>query len=137
MPELAAKEGRPSPPIPFYLHPYFATVLVLAGVFASSWTLRRLEPAGPWRVAAALLAVPPSAFLIYTFVRWIRGLDELQRKIVGEAVAIAFCVSLVAMVGLEGLQKAGYNTAIRWEDGWEMMVFLYVAAYAYTNRRYK
>lgn len=124
-------------PTPWYLHPYFGAVLAGGGAIASSLALRHLDPQGPLRVAAALLALPPSAFLVYTFVRWIRSLDELQRRIVSEAVAIAFVVSLLAGIALDGLQEGGYFTAAQWEAGWMAMVFLYVSAYWYTSRRYR
>jgi len=127
----------PSVRTPWWLHPYFATALTVLGAITSSWTLRHLDPHGPARVAAALLAVPPSAFLVYTFVRWIRGLDELEHRIVFEAVAIAFVLSILGAIALEGLQKAGLVAGFRWEEAWEAMVFLYVAAYAWARRRYR
>jgi hypothetical protein len=124
-------------PTPWYLHPYFGAVLSAAGAVASSLVLKHLDPQGPLRVAAALLALPPSAFLVYTFVRWIRALDELQRRIVSEAVCIAFVVSLLGGIALDGLQEGGYLTGAHWEAAWMAMVFLYVAAYWHTSRRYR
>jgi hypothetical protein len=123
-------------PVPWYLHPYFAAFLAAGGVLASSFILKRLDPAGPLRVAAALLAVPPSAFMVWTFVRWIRGLDELEHRIVSQAVSFAFVVSILAMMALEGLDRAGVRTGVRWENAWAGMVFLYVAGYLWARRRY-
>lgn len=135
MSELCTAPARS--PTPWYLHPYFAAALTALGAFATSWALRHLDPQGVLRWVAALLAVPPSAFLVYTFVRWIRGLDELQHRIVFEAVGIAFVTSILAAIALEGLQKAGILTRFRWEDAWMAMVFLYVAGYAWARRRYR
>jgi hypothetical protein len=45
--------------------------------------------------------------------------------------------AIVAMIGMEGLQKAGVLTKVGWESAWEGMVFLYVAGYAWARRRYR
>ncbi|HYJ80299.1 MAG TPA: hypothetical protein VEW03_11880 [Longimicrobiaceae bacterium] len=135
MPEMCLPETPR--PTPWYLHPYFGAALSAGGAIASSLALRHLGLQGPLRVAAALLSVPPSAFLVYTFVRWIRSLDELQRRIVSEAVAIAFVLSLLAGIALDGLQEGGYLSTAKWEEAWMVMVFLYVCAYWHTSRRYR
>ena len=123
--------------IPWYVHPYFAALLSAGGVIVSSLVLKRMEPVGAMRVAAGLLAVPPSAFMVWTFVRWIRGLDELQHRIVFEAVAVAFVLSILLAVAMEGLQNGGIVTEFQWEHAWEGMVLLYVLAYAWAQRRYR
>ncbi|MFL5386249.1 MAG: hypothetical protein ACJ8GN_27345 [Longimicrobiaceae bacterium] len=122
---------------PWYVHPYFAALLSAGGTIVSSLILKRMEPAGALRVVVGLLAVPPSAFLVWTFVRWIRGLDELEHRIVFQAVSFAFVTALLAMIGMEGLEKAGVLPAIGWESAWEGMVFLYVAGYVWARRRYR
>ncbi len=125
------------PSVPWYRHPYFAVALVGVGAFGSSLTLRFLRPEGVLRVAAALLTLPPAAFMVYCFFRWIRGLDELHHRMVFEAVSFAFVVSILAAVALEGLQKAGYDASIRWEDAWAIMMMLYAVGYAIAHRRYR
>jgi hypothetical protein len=123
--------------VPWYVHPYFAATLSGASVVASSFILKRMDPHGAMRVVAALLAVPPSAFLVYTFVRWIRGLDELEHRIVFQAVSFAFVTAILLMIGLEGLEKAQVLTGVGWESAWEAMVFFYVAGYVWARRRYQ
>jgi len=139
MPENILRESNAcdAPHIPWYVHPYFAAALSAGGTILSSLILKRLDPSGVLRIAAALLAVPPTAFLAWTFVRWIRGLDELQHRIVFEAVAAAFILSILAAVALEGLQRAGYVAGVRPEDGWVGMVALYGATYLWAARRYR
>ena len=54
----------------------------------------------------AILLLVPAAILIWTFVRSIRRADELQRKILFEALAIAFVVQFATAIVyafLEGL----------------------------------
>jgi hypothetical protein len=124
--------------IPWYVHPYFAALLSAGGVIVSSLILKHMEPAGVLRVAVGLLAVPPSAFMVWTFIRWIRGLDELEHRIVFEAVSFAFVTAIVAMIGMQGLDRAGVlPKKVGWEIAWEGMAFLYVAGYAWARRRYR
>ena len=124
-------------PIPWYVHPYFAALLSGSGAIVSSLILKHMEPAGALRVAVGLLAVPPAAFMVWTFVRWIRGLDELEHRIVSQAVAFAFVTALLGMIALEGLEKAGVLPNVGWESAWQGMVFLYVAGYLWARRRYR
>ena len=121
----------------WYVHPYFAATLSAGAAILSSLILKRWEPAGAARVAVGLLAVPPSAFLVWTFIRWIRGLDELEHRIVSQAVSFAFVAAILLMIGLEGLDKAGLLTGVGWESAWEGMVFLYAAGYAWAKGRYR
>jgi hypothetical protein len=123
--------------VPWYVHPYFAAMLTAAGIILSSLILKHLEPHGALRVAVGLLPVPPSAFLVWTFVRWIRGLDELEHRIVFEAVSFAFVTAMVAMMGLEGLEKAGVLPHVAWESAWEGMVLLYAIGNVWARRRYR
>ncbi len=125
------------PPTPWYVHPYFAAVLSAGGAILSSLILKRLEPTGALRVAVGLLGVPPSAFLVWTFVRWIRGLDEMEHRIVSQAVSFAFLAAILGMIGMEGMEKAGVLTGVGWESAWEGMVFLYVIGYVWARRRYR
>jgi len=122
---------------PWYVHPYFAALLSAGGVILSSLILKRLEPAGLVRIAVALMAVPPSAFMVWTFVRWVRELDELEHHIVFQAVSFAFVTAIVAMIGLEGLEKAQVLPKVGWDTAWVGMVFLYVTGYMWARRRYR
>ena len=124
-------------PIPWYVHPYFAALLSASGAIVSSLILKHMAPAGALRVAVGLLAVPPSAFMVWTFVRWIRGLDELEHRIVFEAVSFAFVTAILAMIGMQGLDRAGVLPDVGWEVAWEGMAFLYVTGYAWARRRYR
>ena len=132
-----ACEDRPRVPMPWYLHPYFAALVSGAAVILSALLLKRLDPQGGLRVAASLMGVPPTAFLVWTFVRWIRGLDELEHRIVFEAVSFAFVSAILGMMALEGLERAGLLTGVAWETAWEGMVILYAAGYSWARRRYR
>lgn len=123
--------------MPWYVHPHFAALLSAGGVILSTLILKRLDPQGLPRVAAALLAVPPSAYWVWTSVRWIRGLDELEHRIVFQAVSFAFATSIVVMIGLKGLDQAGVVTGVGWDAGWVGMFALYTAGYAWARRRYR
>lgn len=134
LPDTGACAG---PQTPWYVHPYFAAVLSACGIILSALVLKRLEPTGVLRVAAGLLAVPPSAFLVWTSVRWVRGLDELEHRIVAQAVSFAFVTAILAMIALEGLDQAGLLPKVGWAIAWEGMVLLYAVGYAWARRRYR
>jgi hypothetical protein len=123
--------------VPWYVHPYFAALLSAGAVVLSSLILKHLDPQGAVRVAVGLLAVPPSTFLVWTFVRWIRGLDEMEHAIVFQAVSFAFVSAIVLMIGLEGLDRAGVLPDLGWESAWEGMVFLYAIGHVWARRRYR
>ena len=134
---MDAIECRGTAPIPWYLHPYFGAALSAAAAIASSQILKHANPAGAPRIVVSLLAVPPTAFMVWTFVRWIRGLDEMQHRIVFEAVASAFVLSILLAVAMEGLQKGGIVTGFEWEHAWEAMVLFYASTYAWSAWRYR
>lgn len=133
MSDLSPCRARP----PWHVHPYFAALLSGGAVIVSSLILKRANPQGVTRVAVGLLGVPPSMFMVWTFVRWIRGLDELEHHIVFQAVSFAFVTAILAMIGMEGLERAGVLPFVGWDVAWTGMVFLYAAGYGWARRRYR
>ncbi|HEX2202529.1 MAG TPA: hypothetical protein VHG91_04505 [Longimicrobium sp.] len=136
MPAPASAACPRNPPL--LLHPYFATALMLAAAMATSALLEgmREAPVGA-RAAVALVPVLPAAYLVWTMARYIRGLDELQRKIQADSLALAYTAAILLAVALNYLGKAGVRLPLGWEDGWGLLVMLYAAAHALTLRRYR
>ena len=122
---------------PWWRHPYFAAALMIAGMFAADAGLEAFELSTAGRLAFGLLPVVPSAYLIWAMARWIRSLDELQRKIQMDALALAYTIAILVAVTLNFLHKAGFHPPLGWEDGWAILVFLYAGASAITARRYQ
>lgn len=71
-----------------------------------AFLLRRVELSIELRVAVALIPALPTAFLIWTMARAIIGLDELQRKIQLEGLALSFAVTIFLIVIYGMLQLA-------------------------------
>ena len=94
-------------------------------------------PAGsPWRFATVLLPLLPAGVLVWSYVRMFRRADELQRRIVYEALGIAYVTTLsVALAGgflqSAGLPKLGWV----WIAG--VLVVSWTVGVAIANRRYR
>lgn len=94
-----------------YLREFMPAMLAyVVAVALSVWLLGRAEET--WlRALIALLPVAPIAIGLRATARYIRGLDEMQRRIELEAVALAsLCVSMVYMTG--GLLQSARVTDI-------------------------
>lgn len=95
-----------------------AIVGYVIAVMVSIALLKELD-ATPLRAAVALLPIVPIAFMLRATARYIRGLDELQRRIELEAVALgSVAVALAYLTGglLQGakvIQVSG-ATAMLW-----------------------
>ncbi|HEX5725715.1 MAG TPA: hypothetical protein VFX98_09645 [Longimicrobiaceae bacterium] len=118
-------------------HPYLATGALAACVLLTSLALEALTlpPAG--RIAVGLVPVLAAAYVVRVMARWVRGLDELERKIVAESLALAYGAAILLAVGANYLDKIDIRVPLGWEDGWMILMFLYLAAYALTSRRYQ
>jgi hypothetical protein len=66
-----------------------------------------------------------------------RGLDELQRRIQLEALAIAFPAAMMLGMAVEYLQKAGFARGVEVGDVWPIMLLLYVPAILFARWRYR
>jgi hypothetical protein len=77
-----------------------------------------IEMATPGSAVALLLALAPVPFfalLIWFFVRNVRALDELERRIQLEALALAFPVSLLVVFTAGLLDLAGFHGKHDWD----------------------
>lgn len=120
-------------PMPLYL----LAALTLAAVLGVSWSLDHVA-LGRWaRLALALVPVGLWSAAIILLVRAMRALDELQRRIHLEALAIAFPCALMLGMTVEYLQKAGFAPGLGVGEVWPAMALLYVPALAFAHWRYR
>ena len=88
-----------------------------------------------WRFVG-LLPLLPAAVLLWSFVRMFRRADELQRRIVYEALALAFVATLSVTVAGAFLQSAGLPAF-----GWIWIAGVLVASWTVglvlASRRYR
>jgi len=84
-----------------------------------------------------LLPLVPGAFFIGALVRTIQKMDELERRIILESIAVAFILTLALTFSLAGLQSAGLNyPSLRDEVGTLMLLF-WACAYVFSIWRYR
>ncbi len=121
----------------------WAGVAVLAS-FLSRWSMSHHPD---WnvvlRTSVALAPILPSLLWAQSIARWVRTLDELQRRIQSEAWFFAAMGTVFALTSLDLLGPAGIQRPARLEHGWgwegafAMMFFLYCLGCVIFNRRYK
>ncbi len=115
-----------------------AGVLFVAAYFVARGWIETAEPRSGEALAAALLPVPFFGFLLLTFVRGVRSMDELERRIQLEALAVAFpCAILIAfVVGL--LHLAGFHGTNDFDPPrlWPLLLLPYWFGIVVARRRY-
>ncbi len=90
------------------------------------------------RIAAALAPLPFFAAFLILFIRALRAADELERRIQGEALAIAYPLVLVLLMTLALMERA---VGLKFEDWsymhvWPYVFFFYLAGLVLARKRY-
>ena len=111
--------------------------LTLAAVIGVSWALDHASLSPATRLALALVPVASWAGAIALLVLALRSVDELQRRIQLEALAIAFPGAMLLGMLVEYLQKAGYARDLAVGEVWPVMFLLYVPALLFAHGRYR
>ncbi|MFN0068720.1 MAG: hypothetical protein ACKVYV_13920 [Limisphaerales bacterium] len=95
--------------------------------------------AGVPRLAAALLPLLPGLLYVRALWRWMRGLDELQRRLQLEAVCFAALAMLLLALSADLLKLGGFlpRLTFGWEGYFAFTFFLYALGLARANRRYR
>ena len=91
------------------------------------------------KVAAALIPVPIFALFLVLFIRLIRTMDELERRIQLEALAIAYPLAVLLLMTLGLLQRAVELPFEDWSYGhvWMYVVMFYFLSIPWVARRYQ
>jgi hypothetical protein len=114
-----------------------AALLAGGSALAASWLLRVQHYGVAGRVAVALLPVPFTALFIGTELRWIRQLDEFHRRVILDAIAIAFPAAILVAIVVEGLQKAGFVSGWTVGDVWPWMALTVLPSLWFAYRRFR
>ena len=122
----------------------WAFVALLVSAIAR-WLLRHHPEWGALlQSAVALSPLIPSLFYVRSIVRWIGGMDELQRRIQLEAALFATIgtVLITTAIGLlEGngllFSSGRLQHGLGWEGTFAVIIFLYVLGNIVVNRRYR
>ena len=119
------------------------TVLALSGGAAAtligcSWLRRVVGPGPAIRVILALVPIIPVLLMGWAMVVAIRGLDELQRRIVLEAIFGAFLAGACLTLVYGQLQQARIGLPeLNWAFIWAAMAVPCAAAFFFSSRRYQ
>lgn len=116
---------------------YPAGGLTLLAIIGVSWALDHASLSPAARLALALVPVALWAGAIVLLVLALPSVDELQRRIQLEALAIAFPGAMLLGMLVEYLQKAGFARNLAVGDVWPVMFLLYVPALLFALWRYR
>ena len=118
------------------IRPLFVPLVLYIGLLAVAvWQAPGMEPS-IWRYLVALLPMIPGLYLAFGIVRMTSKIDEMERRILLEAVALSFIVTLILLLsfGLLGLvgvpQPSSINTVF-------IMCMLLVVGKLWGNWRYR
>ncbi len=89
------------------LRPLIVPLVLYLGLLYLSVTWLEGNPDSPWRIPVALLPMLPGMVIAVGIVRAILQLDELQRKILLEGIAVSFASTLILVMSLGLLGMAG------------------------------
>lgn len=92
----------------------------------------------PVTVAVILVAVPAvlGAVMLWSWVRFLRGCDEMMRKLHLEALAIGFGITVLAIITASLLDAAGVPP-LSVNSILVIAGFAYMSGVAYSTRRYQ
>lgn len=119
------------------LTPSLAVVWLLA-YFGARGVLEQTGLAPATRVVVALAPIPFFAAFLARMILGIRQLDELERRIHLEALAVAFPLGILLLMTLGLLQRAITLKFEDWSYGhvWPFMFLFYFVGLALARRRY-
>ncbi len=118
--------------------------LITAGLFAASYVgaaaaLKSLEMPSGVRIAIALSPLPFFLAFLIAEIRVLRQVDELERRIQLEALAIAFPAAVVLLMALALMERAIPLSPQDWSyrHVWAFLPLLYFGSLAIARRRYR
>ena len=112
--------------------------LFVVAYFGARGGIENVDPRSTPALLLALLPVPFFALLILGYVRTVRGMDELGRRIQLEGLAYAFPVALLIVFTAGLLDLAGFHGEQDWDLPrlWPLMLLPYWGGIAFARRRY-
>ncbi|GCE21587.1 hypothetical protein [Dictyobacter kobayashii] len=119
-----------------YLKEFSAAMIAYVIVLLVAITVINASPASAWwRYPLALTPVIPAIFGMIAYIRFIRRMDELQRRIQFEALAIAFASAGILTFSYGFLELVGLPH-INWIFVFPFMIMLWGISSGFTSRRY-
>lgn len=120
-----------------YLREFSFAMLGYVVVLPISILLIQASPATAWwRVPVALAPVVPAAFVLVAFLRYFRRMDELQRRIQFEGLALAFGATTLLTFSYGFLENVGFPP-LSWIFVAPLMIALWGLGCARAARSYR
>ncbi|MCU5782465.1 hypothetical protein MA04_01765 [Alcanivorax balearicus MACL04] len=119
----------------YYVKLSLGLLLYVALLFAAQAITAWLEPSGTLKLALHLLPMVGALVVARTVVTTILGLDELQRRIQLEAIALSFMATALATFTWGFAQDAGMP-ALPIFAVWPMMAAFWVISLGVVSRKY-
>lgn len=119
-----------------YLREFLTSMLGYSLLVPVSIRLLHGHEHTPVGFALAFLPIIPAAFALWAFLRYFRGLDELQRRIQFEAVAFSFLATCFITLTWAFQQNAGLP---RFDVSWvaPLLILLWGLGLGIAKRRYE
>jgi len=114
-----------------------AAMALILSTIVVTWLLKTQEMGPALRLALVLAQVTVWGFALLSYFRLIQLLDELQRRVHLEALAIAFSGLAVAILACEYLRKAGFISFLKPDHVLMMMLILWPLGFVIAWRRYQ
>ncbi|MCV2350421.1 hypothetical protein [Paucibacter sp. Y2R2-4] len=114
------------------------SLLAYTGVLVGSisWLNSQKDMATPWRDLLALSPMLPGALVVWAILRQLSRLDELQRRVQFEALAMAFAGTAFISFSYGFLEGLGYPRLSMFVI-WPLMAGLWMLGLVLASRRYK
>ncbi len=111
----------------------------LASFIAARWLIPTLPHGSPAAIAVALATVIPTALVLWRIIAGVRSMDELNRKVQLEALAIAFPLAILMLWTLGLLELAVDLNPKDWSyrHVWVYLPLFYFIGLAIAWRRYR
>ena len=90
-----------------FVRPLLVPFIIYIGVLTFSFNWLGAYPDSSWQVPVALAPVIPGFFIAIGVIRAIQKLDEMERRILLEGIAISFMGTFVLVVSMGLLERAG------------------------------
>ena len=118
------------------IRPLLVPFVLYIGLLALSVNWLDENPLSSWRIVIAALPIFPAIFIATGTVQVIQKLDEMERRIILEAVAISFICSFLVFTGL-GLLDMAWPLPLNGVYASLLMAAILIIAKLVIQRKYK
>ncbi len=138
----AVSPGRPYPFLADVKLNLWALVALLTTLLARWWLAQHPDWSVFLRSAIALSPLAPSLFYVRGLARWIRGMDEMQRRMQLEAslfatTATVFVATAISLLGTQGIHLPRLHDGLGWEGTFAVALGFQFLGNLLVNRQYR